>query len=149
MSSEFDEIEIIDAIPEDLESIEALLQETDLTTDGISDYFQNYLVLKSGHSLFGVCGLEIYGTDGLLRSLAITPKFQKKGLGSTILEVMLDKARLLNIHTMYLLTNTAEDFYLKHGFMTIYREETPESIQISQEFAHLCPISSKVMKKEL
>ena len=119
MSSELDEIEIVDAIPEDMESVEALLQETNLTTDGISDYFHNYLVLKSEHILFGVCGLEIYGTDGLLRSLAIIPTLQKKGLGSTILEVMLDKARLLNIHTMYLLTNTAEDFYLRHGFITI------------------------------
>jgi amino-acid N-acetyltransferase len=149
MHPENEEIEITDTIREDIVEVLNILQENELTTDGVSEFFENYLVLKGDNLIIGVCGLEIYESLGLLRSMAIRTEWHHQGLGSILLEAMIEKATTRNLDAIYLLTNTAEGFYLKFGFETISRDLAPEAIQHSREFEHLCPVSSKFMKKSL
>jgi amino-acid N-acetyltransferase len=149
MCSEWQEIDITDSVPQNLSEIESLLQINDLSSEGVAQFFPYYLILKSNQTILGVCGLEPYDNVGLIRSLAIQPKMQNKGLGSILLEAMIDKARTLLIDDLYLLTNTAEEFYLKHGFSPISRDLAPKIIQETGEFSHMCPVSSKLMKKHI
>lgn len=149
MCAEWQELDIVDSVPNNLSEVESLLQINNLSSEGVAQFFQYYLILKSNQTILGVCGLEPYNSVGLLRSLAIQPKIQNKGLGTILLHAMIDKARELHIENLYLLTNTAENFYLKNGFCTIPREFAPQAIQTTGEFSHMCPVSSKFMKKSL
>lgn len=53
-------------------AIESLLLANNLPTDDLANLnFQHFFGCGVGNSLKGVIGLEVYGTDGMLRSLAV------------------------------------------------------------------------------
>jgi N-acetylglutamate synthase-like GNAT family acetyltransferase len=96
--------------------------------------------------LIGSGGLEMYGEIALLRSIAVNEKFRGQLIGKKIVEDLLSKAKNLKVKTLYLLTETAHDFFLKKGFIDVPREKTPEVIKLSTEFSQVCPASAVVMK---
>ena len=49
----------------------------------------------------------------------------------------------------YLLTTTAEDFFARRGYVRIARDEAPETIRATREFADICPAGSAIMRKVL
>ncbi len=53
------------------------------------------------------------------------------------------------IKKLFLLTNTASDFFKKIGFNQINRSEADPLIQPKEEFSYLCPYSAIVMVKDL
>jgi amino-acid N-acetyltransferase len=55
----------------------------------------------------------------------------------------------LGIKNIFLLTETAEDYFLKKGYEFLPREQAPESIRQSSEFRHACPASAILMQKEI
>lgn len=102
-----------------------------------------------GDSLVGTGCLEIYGTEALLRSLSVRLGIRGKSIGTGITQFLLQHARNKNIRSVYLLTETARDFFLKKGFLEINRSNVPESIKSSSEFSNVCPASAIVMKLDL
>jgi amino-acid N-acetyltransferase len=58
-------------------------------------------------------------------------------------------AAALGLHTLYLLTETADQYFEKKGYERIHRAEVPEALKASTEFSHVCPASATVMKKAL
>lgn len=91
-------------------------------------------------------GYEQYGNIGLLRSVAIHPKNQGKGIGKQWMRLLLEKGQELGLEEIYLLTTTAEGFFQKIGFTTIPRENVPAAIQNSEEFSSICPSSAALMR---
>jgi amino-acid N-acetyltransferase len=57
----------------------------------------------------------------------------------------LDEAKKKKLKAIYLLTETARDFFQKKGFTAVHREQVPEEVKASSEFAHVCPTSAVVM----
>ncbi|MFW9967860.1 MAG: arsenic resistance N-acetyltransferase ArsN2 [Candidatus Thorarchaeota archaeon] len=135
--------------PSELSSILNLLNEVDLPNEGVKDHLSNFLTLKSndGSNLepWGCAGLEIYEDSALLRSVAISPKHQGKGLGTVLTEAMIENARKKGIRTLFLLTDTAEDFFRRLGFRVVEREIIPKDVKTSIEFTKLCLESPAMM----
>jgi amino-acid N-acetyltransferase len=94
-------------------------------------------------------GLEIHGKDALLRSLVVDANRRTQGLGSALVVHAEHHASSRNVSAIYLLTTTAEKFFERLGYLRIDRENAPQSIQATREFAALCPTSSALMAKRL
>jgi amino-acid N-acetyltransferase len=136
--------------PSELSSILSLLIDLDLPFEGVKDHISNFLTLRSndddaGFEPWGCVGLEIYGKSGLLRSMAIVPEHQGKGLGTVLTEAIIEDAREKGISTLFLLTETAEDFFRRFGFRVIERELVPKDVKTSIEFTKLCLTAPAMM----
>ncbi len=150
MKSDF---EIERAKSSDHAALVVLLQETNLPPDDIELNMENFLIVRHLEAigdpefLIGSVGLEIYKDSGLLRSLAVHPKFQGKGLGSRLVESMIDFAKEKGINRLFLLTDTAEEFFEKRGWVVVTRDKVPEDMKQSIEFTTLCTSSPSMMKE--
>ncbi|HEY3121601.1 MAG TPA: arsenic resistance N-acetyltransferase ArsN2 [Vicinamibacteria bacterium] len=135
------------ALASDLDAALALLRDAKLPEQGVSEHFANFFVVRDAGRVAGVCGLEVHGTYGLLRSLAVDAKYRGEGLGAALVEDALASARGLGVTEVYLLTTTARDYFLGRGFVLCTREQAPPAIQQSWEFRLGCPEGSAFMKR--
>lgn len=148
-----DKLRIENAETSDFPAIAALLREINLPPDDIERHLEGFLVARSseaatGHDiLIGSVGLEIYGKSALLRSLAVHPDFQRNGLGTRLVSGITQTARDQGVTQLYLLTDTAEDFFKRLGFKLVSRDEVPEEVKQSIEFTTLCTESPSMMKE--
>lgn len=134
----------------DLAQVKEFLLQANLPVEKIEEKFDNFILLFDLQSkLIGCAGLEIYNSFGLIRSVAIAKSFQNKKLGSLLVNNIEELARKKEILVIYLLTETAERFFTKHGYNIVSRNEVPEEIQNSFEYASSCKVSALVMKKNL
>ena len=137
------------ARPEDLAPALALLETAGLPLGGVQEWFDRFVVAEHGGAIIGVAGLEVYGTDGLLRSVAVSDDWRGRGLGGALTEEILSRSAREGISAIYLLTETAEGFFPRYGFRRIGREEASEEVRASAEFRDLCPASAAVMFRPL
>ncbi len=143
-------IDFRSSTPRDREKIRELLIETKLPVESVESGVTRFYVAESGGGIVGIAGFEFYGGDALLRSVAIEPGLQRHGLGSEIVDHMLEEARLKKARRVILLTETAEDFFLKKGFDVVDRSKLGnEEIKKSSEFEYACPKSAVCMSLEL
>ncbi|MHA1968134.1 MAG: arsenic resistance N-acetyltransferase ArsN2 [Candidatus Hodarchaeales archaeon] len=138
---------ITKTITQDLPGVLKLLKLVDLPIEGVKEHFHNFFIVKKDKMTLGCIGIEIYENVGLLRSLAIHPSFQGKGIGQQMVSKIEEYSAEKGLHNIYLLTETAEKFFLKLGYQFISREETDTKIKQSIEFTTLCS-SSPVMVKD-
>ena len=108
-----------------------------------------FWTLRDGDSVVGVVGLELYGNIGLLRSLAVLTRYRGRGLGSELLSKAEERARSQGIETLYLLTTTADEFFVRRGYERVERDSAPDAIKETAEFRSLCPDSAVCMVKQL
>lgn len=137
------------ARPEDYTTVVALLESARLPVAGVDEWFTRFIVAEDDGRIVGVAGLEVYGTDGLLRSVAVADAWRGHGLGSALTNEVLRAATRDGITAVYLLTQTAETFFPRYGFRRITREEASDAVKASLEFRELCPVSSAVMVRSL
>ena len=110
---------------------------------------RDYFVAHVDRSMAGVCGLEIHGPDGLLRSVAVDPRWRGRGVAEALLEAALGRGRRLSLQDVYLLTTTAHDYFARRGFADCARSDAPAAIRDSWEFRTGCPTSSSLMRRPL
>lgn len=114
------------------------------------DLDKHYIIgAFAGSELKGIAGLELYGSDALLRSVAVNAEGQRKGLGSALINEVIEHAKNLNLSKLYLLTETAEGFFKKHGFEKTERKTVPGAVLQSREFKDICPASAVCMTRQL
>lgn len=140
---------ISEATPHQLPAITLLLQSQGLPVEDLPADLDNFLVATEGDTIIGVIGMERYGQFGLLRSMVVHPGYRNRSIAAALVETLEHRARNTGIVAMYLLTETAEDYFSKKGFSGIVRETVPEEIKKSSEFSHVCPVSARVMTKPL
>jgi amino-acid N-acetyltransferase len=133
----------------DFDEIKALLIACNLPSDDIAEHFDTFVVYEEEGMIIGVGGLEKHGTDGLVRSMAVRSHRQSKGIGQSIYQSIENSARLSGIDTLYLLTESAVEYFSKLGFIVKARSEIPESIMSTKQFKFLCPLSATIMVREL
>lgn len=136
-------MEIRRARASDCEDVQRLILTAALPTEGLRDLFPSaYWVAVHGESLIGCVGIERYGDHGLLRSLAVAESARGTSIGKALLRRALEDATGAQLASVYLLTTTAADFFLRQGFAVAERESAPVAIRKSPEFASVCPSSA-------
>ena len=95
--------------------------------------------------VIGSGGLELYGPYALLRSVAVNETHRGKSFGKEIVKDLLVRAEQRSLREIYLLTETAHDFFLKRGFTDVARDNVPPEVKASSEFASVCPVSASCM----
>jgi amino-acid N-acetyltransferase len=132
------------------EAARDLLAAANLPTSDLSDeQLTTFLYCGAAAAPTALVGLEIYGTEALLRSLVVDPSLRSTGLGSALVERAETHAANHGVGTLYLLTATAETFFARRGYHRIDRAVAPAPIRSTREFAGLCPASSAFMFKRL
>ncbi len=129
----------------DTAAIKKLLITQALPVKDIENFIDNFIVIIRNDKIIGSVGLEIYGEKALLRSLVVEPEFQRQRLGVQLIDEIIKKARLSRITDLYLLTETAEDFFIKLNFIKIDRESVDPRINQCAEFTECCPCSAICM----
>ncbi|QEC77009.1 arsenic resistance N-acetyltransferase ArsN2 [Mucilaginibacter ginsenosidivorax] len=127
----------------------ALLATEKLPTDDLPQTLENFVVAKQGEEVIGVAGIEIYESYGLLRSVAVSAAERGKGIANQLLNNLEMLAAAQSLQAIFLLTETAPEYFGKKGYQKITRAEVPAEVQQSTEFSHVCPQSAIVMKKIL
>lgn len=142
-------LEFVFAKPADEAVIKSLLAECSLPHEDIRGHLRHFIVFGSKGNIVGVVGLEVLGSVGLLRSLAVKESHRRKGLGKTLCEKMEGYAASQGIKTLYLLTRNAEGFFKKMGYREVERTAAPGPIQKTKEFSTLCPETAACLVKEI
>lgn len=142
-------IEIAPAQAADLPALRALLTYCGLPTAGVDAHLGTMLVARDGQHLVGSAGLECYGTVALLRSVAVAPHLRGQRLGEQLVLAALDLVGERGIDAVYLLTETAQDFFPRFGFITIERSEVPPALHESAEWTTACASTAQAMAKRL
>ncbi len=135
---------------DDLETVTDLLKDCGLHIEGIEEHIAGgYVVAEHEEKIFGVCGIETYGTYGLMRSLAVSRPWRGRSAGRRLVEDRTAWARAEGIRALYLLTIDADGYFERFGFVRMRRDDVPNEIRGSLEFSSLCPVTAVVMAKSL
>lgn len=134
-------------------AVVVLLKEADLPPDGIELHMEDFLIIRHPEAvagpqfIIGSVGLEVYGESALLRSLAVHTDFQRMGLGSRLVTSIIGVAKERGINRLFLLTDTAEEFFKKRDFIIVTRDKVPSDMKQSIEFTTLCTSSPSMMRE--
>ncbi|MGZ3778401.1 MAG: arsenic resistance N-acetyltransferase ArsN2 [Mucilaginibacter sp.] len=131
------------------ESIIAMLEAEKLPVDDLPAGLGNFVAALADNEVIGVAGLEVYGNYGLLRSLAVKPAFRSQGVAGKLLREIESTAVNKGLAALYLLTETAPDYFRQKNYELIGRADVPTEVQQSSEFSYACPQSAIIMKKNL
>ena len=134
---------------EDLPAVLQLLWECHLPTDDVSAIIGDFWIAHSGSDLVGIIALECLGQVGLLRSLAVTPRYRNRGAAQVLCDRIIQDARDRAVVDLYLLTTDADAYFERHDFTVIDRDAAPAAIKSTQQFAELCPDSAIVMQRRV
>ena len=129
---------------DDFLQIHELLNCNGLPVDGVNTETGEYYI-ASGQNIMGIIGFESYGTAALIRSLAVDPQFRKSGIARKLIEHVLRVLRGDGFNEVYLLTNTAEKYLNKYGFIKINRDDVPANVLETSALGDACPKSSTCM----
>lgn len=136
------------ARPADFEVIKDILEKVGLMTDGIEQHIDNFMVAEEGNIVIATGGLEIYGDVAILRSLAVLPEFQGRGIGDGLVRALINFAERRGVKKIFLYTRSAKPFFEKIGFLAVDSEELDKksikSLQVDQ-----CANSSVLMKLDV
>jgi amino-acid N-acetyltransferase len=135
------------AKPIDRAAIEALLVASDLPLDGLDLALATAVVARDGDLVVGVAAVEPYGTVGLLRSVAVAGSERGAGLGRRLVAAAEDLAAESGIETLFLLTETAVEWFPRLGYEASDRAAVPAALAASPEFTDACPDSAAVFRK--
>ena len=130
-------------------AIQGLLRLAELPSEDVSEHLETFLVAVVGGEIVGTVGLEVTGSSGLLRSLAVAVPLRGIGLGKLLYGEIVEKARSLGIQRLGLLTTTAEGFFARVGFEKEKRSDIPPFIALSKEYKIYCPSTAVIMTKTI
>jgi amino-acid N-acetyltransferase len=136
---------------DDLPSVAGFLAQAKLASlDDAAQFGSQYVVALDGRErLAGVAGLEVYGSDALLRSVAVAPDAKSNGLGRRLTEDRLAWAAEHGITQAFLLTTDARAYWERFGFVEVGRSDAPPGIRSSTQWAGGCSATATSMRKAL
>jgi amino-acid N-acetyltransferase len=138
--------EIVPADPAHWRAIADLVTASGLPLDGLEPHLGSAIVARESDGIVGCAALELYGHDALLRSVAVAPAKRGYGVGLALTAACIELARRHGVRAMWLLTETAADFFPRFGFEHATRDAVPAPVRASVEFTSACPASATVMR---
>jgi amino-acid N-acetyltransferase len=136
------------AIAADGPRIADLLREAGLPSEDFQSHLGHFIVARSGTEIIGAVGAEVYGAEALLRSLVVAPSWRGQQLGDRLFRELEVAAGGWGVQRWWLLTTTAESFFLRRGFHVTPREAAPAAIAGTTEFRGLCPSVAVCLMRE-
>ncbi len=120
-----------------LAPIVALLDELSLDSHDLNEEkMSEFLALENENGLMGCVGLEVFGEDAVLRSLAVAPAGRGIGYGWMLADTIINLARFRGVKRLYLVTAAASDFFAaKHGFRIVDLSTAPAAVTESTTFS--------------
>jgi amino-acid N-acetyltransferase len=135
-------IEIETARTSDRPAIEALLEASGLPTDGFELALGTAVVAREDGRIVGCAAVEPYGSVGLLRSVCVALPLRLVDRAEAV-------AAARGIADLFLLTETAADWFARRGYEPGAREAAPAALLGSPEFTVACPVSAALFRKRL
>ncbi|QDH71732.1 GNAT family N-acetyltransferase [Lysobacter alkalisoli] len=128
---------------------EALLASAGLPTTDLALSPLRLFGSRRNGVLQGVVGIEGYGSDALLRSLAVAADSRGQGIGRELVEHVESIAQDAGVRRLFLLTTDATAYFNRHGYVETPRGSAPPAVVATAQFASLCPASATLMSKAL
>ena len=139
------------ATSDDVSTIEALLRDAGLPTEGLADIAArapgDVVVAVSGGAIVGAAAIEVAGTNALLRSVVVRQDDRSAGVGREMVTRLLAEADQRRYDGVYLLTTTAGDWFPRFGFSRVERTSVPRAIAETWEFKTGCGESAVAMAR--
>lgn len=132
-----------------LSYLERLLDRNDLPARDVRAKPECFHVAVVDGDRVGGGGVEVYGREGLLRSIVVEPSVRGEGVGTAICDALERRAAEKGVERLYLLTTTAADFFEDRGYDPVERSAVPRVIGETTEFAELCPDAAACLRKRL
>ncbi|SHM74561.1 amino-acid N-acetyltransferase [Caldanaerovirga acetigignens] len=136
------------ARPGDFEVIKGILEKVGLITDGIEQHRDNFMVAEEDNIAIATGGLEIYGDIAILRSLAVLPEFQGRGIGDGLVRALINFAERRGVKKIFLYTRSAKPFFEKIGFIVAEPKDLYEK-NIKSSQMERCANSSILLKLDV
>lgn len=131
-----------------IQEVTSVLMKCGLSYEDIAAESLQDFIVKEGLEPVGVAGLGIFGSVALVGSVGVDAAYRSRGLGLNLLTAVEARAKE-GVDQVYLLTNEAQRFFSKHGYMAIQRCSAPAGIQAcSQSGLSYCG-SATLLKKWL
>ena len=122
----------------DIDAVERLLGDAHLPLDGAAEALSLGVVARDGGAVVAAAAVERYGDAGLLRSVVVAPAHRGAGLGHEIVTAAEDLARADGVRDLYLLTETAIDWFPRLGYVPVDRPAAAAAVGESIEFTTVC-----------
>lgn len=139
--------DVVPASAQDLMAIRELLERCGLPTSDLDSARPEFAVIRQDGQVVAAGALQRFGSSALLRSVVVTPDRRGSGLGRSVVSELEQLARVAHISQLFLLTQTAADFFARQGYRVVERSSAPKDVQGSEEFRSLCPSSAICMAK--
>jgi amino-acid N-acetyltransferase len=97
----------------------------------LSEIYENlrdYFVIRNGNEIAGCCALHVSWADlAEVKSLAVTEKAHRHGLGTVLVQACIQEARELEIPVLFCLTYKPA-FFSTQGFIEIDKLKLPKKV---------------------
>lgn len=133
----------------DVPAVAALLSDAGLPLDGAAEAFELGVVARDGSRIVAAAAVERYGGAGLLRSVVVAPDRRGIGLGRDVVVAAEALARGEGIRDLYLLTETAIDWFPRLGYEVVDRAVASAAVGESIEFTTVCRDTGVPMRRIL
>jgi amino-acid N-acetyltransferase len=130
---------------EDGPLVHSLLLRSGLPQEGLDASLETLIVARKAEQVIGCAALEVNGNVALLRSVAVDPVHRSAGLGRQMVEALLTYVGKHGLQEVYLLTETAAEYFLRFGFQLIERSAVSPELHQAVEWTSASPASAYVM----
>ncbi len=137
------------ATASDVAAVEGLLSAAGLPLEGAAEALSAGVVARDGGAVVAAAAVERYGDAGLLRSVVVAPDRRGTGLGHAIVAAAEDLARAEGVRELYLLTETAIDWFPRLGYEVVDRASAAAVVGESIEFTTVCRDTGVPMRRRL
>jgi C_GCAxxG_C_C family probable redox protein len=142
-------IDIRRAGPEDIGAIKTLLAVCLLPAHDVSDSRIRFLVAESDRGIIGVSGFEVLANGvALLRSLAVMPGYRKQQIGRRLVNRTIAAADDDGIGRIFLLTESATDYFSNVGFVAVPRDQAPPELGAATLDTRPCSRGATLMRRD-
>ncbi|HEY50552.1 MAG TPA: N-acetyltransferase [Dehalococcoidia bacterium] len=121
----------IQDVPQIHQLINHFADRDEMLPRSLSEIYENirdYFVCRQGEGVVACAALHVIWSDlAEIKSVAVAKKYQKKGLGTMLVEACLKEAEVLGIPTIFCLTYRPA-FFEKFGLSQIDKMELPRKV---------------------
>jgi arsenate reductase len=125
------------------------LEAAGLPADDLGDPAVSLYAFSEDGRPVGFGGLECHGADVLIRSIAVLPSDQGRGVGRSVVAALLRIAEDVGAERAYLLTTSASSYFGRLGFTPIDRVAAPHAIRETRQMTGLCPSTAVLMSRSV